>query len=125
MAGSIINLLYEEAQRIWRYRWLVVAVALALFTTAAAYIMRLPDIYEVSAQILVNKQTTLTAAAGDASLVGGEFGSPYVVQQHAAERPAICATSSLRLIPRPPAEFGFVRRNGVHPQPHPDRERWR
>jgi polysaccharide chain length determinant protein (PEP-CTERM system associated) len=81
MAGSIINLLYEEAQRIWRYRWLVVAVALALFTTAAAYIMRLPDIYEVSAQILVNKQTTVTAAAGDSSLVGGEFGSPYVVQR--------------------------------------------
>lgn len=81
MAGSIINLLYEEAQRIWRYRWLVVAVALALFTTAAAYIMRLPDVYEVSAQILVNKQTTVSAAAGDASLVGGEFGSPYVVQR--------------------------------------------
>lgn len=81
MAGSIINLLYEEAQRIWRYRWLVVAVALALFTTAAAYIMRLPDVYDVSAQILVNKQTTVTAAAGDASLVGGEFGSPYVVQR--------------------------------------------
>lgn len=81
MAGSIINLLYEEAQRIWRYRWLVVAVALALFTTAAAYIMRLPDVYEVSAQILVNKETTVTAAASDVSLVGSQFGSPYVVQQ--------------------------------------------
>ena len=81
MAGSIINLLYEEAQRIWRYRWLVVAVALALFTTAAAYIMRLPDVYEAGAQILVNKQTTVSAAASDVSLVGSEFGSPYVVQQ--------------------------------------------
>jgi polysaccharide chain length determinant protein (PEP-CTERM system associated) len=81
MAGSIINLLYEEAQRIWRYRWLVVAVALALFTTAAAYIMRLPDVYEAGAQILVNKQTTVSAAANDVSLVGSEFGSPYVVQQ--------------------------------------------
>jgi polysaccharide chain length determinant protein (PEP-CTERM system associated) len=81
MAGSIITLLYEEAQRIWRYRWLVVAVALALFTTAAAYIMRLPDVYEVSAQILVNKQTTVSAAAGDVSLVGSEFGSPHVVHR--------------------------------------------
>jgi polysaccharide chain length determinant protein (PEP-CTERM system associated) len=81
MAGSIINLLYEEAQRIWRYRWLVVAVALALFTTAAAYIMRLPDVYEAWAQVLVNKQTTVSAAASDVSLVGSEFGSPYVVQQ--------------------------------------------
>lgn len=81
MAGSIINLLYEEAQRIWRYRWLVVAVALALFTTAAAYIMRLPDVYEVSAQILVNKETTVTAATSEVSLVGSQFGSPYVVQR--------------------------------------------
>lgn len=81
MAGSIINLLYEEAQRIWRYRWLVVAVALALFTTAAAYIMRLPNVYEAGAQILVNKQTTVSAAASEVSLVGSEFGSPYVVQQ--------------------------------------------
>lgn len=81
MAGSIINLLYEEAQRIWRYRWLVVAVALALFTTAAAYIMRLPDIYEVSAQILVNKETTVSAATSEVSLVGSQFGSPYVVQR--------------------------------------------
>lgn len=81
MAGSIINLLYEEAQRVWRYRWLVVAVALALFTTAAAYIMRLPSVYEAGAQILVNKQTTVTQAASDVSLVGSEFGSPYVVQQ--------------------------------------------
>lgn len=81
MAGSIINLLYEEAQRIWRYRWLVVAVALALFTTAAAYIMRLPNVYEAGAQILVNKQTTVSTAASDVSLVGSEFGSPYVVQQ--------------------------------------------
>src|ERR1700744_1863471 len=81
MAGSIFNVLLDELQRIWRYRWLVIGVAGVLFCAAAAYILRMPNIYESSAQVLVNKETPISTAAHGVSLVGENFGSGYVVQK--------------------------------------------
>jgi uncharacterized protein involved in exopolysaccharide biosynthesis len=77
----MFTILFDEMQRIWRYRWLVTAVAALLFAGAAAYIMRLPKIYDSSAQIFVNKETPVSAAAHGVSLVGDNFGSAYVVQR--------------------------------------------
>lgn len=81
MAGSIFNVLLDELQRIWRYRWLVIGVAALLFCAGAAYILRMPNIYEASAQVLVNKETPTSTAAHGVSLVGENFGSGYVVQK--------------------------------------------
>ena len=81
MAGSIFNILFDELQRIWRYRWLVIGIAALLFTAAAAYIVRIPNVYEASAQLFVNKETPVSAAAHGVSLVGENFGSSYVVQK--------------------------------------------
>lgn len=81
MVGALITLLHDEAQRIWCYRWLVLATTLALFTAAAAYIVRMPDVYDAWGQIYVNKQTPLAAAAEGVSLVGENYGSPYVVEK--------------------------------------------
>jgi len=77
----MFTILFDEMQRIWRYRWLVTAVAALLFAGAALYIMRLPKIYDSSAQIFVNKETPVSAAAHGVSLVGDNFGSAYVVQK--------------------------------------------
>ena len=45
MAGSILGLLYDQARRIWFYRWLIVLVAVPLFAGAAFFIMRMPKVY--------------------------------------------------------------------------------
>lgn len=81
MAGSIFSLLFDEARRIWYYRWLIVAVAVIVLVPAAMFIMRMPKVYEASAQIFVDKETASAAAAQGVSLVGGAFGSGYVVQK--------------------------------------------
>ena len=81
MAGNIFSALFDELQRIWRYRWLALTIAVVLFIAAAAYIMRLPPVYEASAQVYVSKETTIAAAANGISLVGENFGSAYVVQK--------------------------------------------
>lgn len=81
MTGSIFGLLYDQARRIWYYRWLVIAVTVIVFTSAAAIIVRLPKVYESSAQIFVDKEPPVAAATQGVSLVGGSFGSGYVVQK--------------------------------------------
>jgi uncharacterized protein involved in exopolysaccharide biosynthesis len=81
MAGSILGLLYDQARRIWFYRWLIVLVAVPLFAGAAFFIMRMPKIYEAYAQVFVDRETATAAAAEHVSLVGGNFGSGYVIQK--------------------------------------------
>jgi polysaccharide chain length determinant protein (PEP-CTERM system associated) len=81
MAGNIFNALFDELQRIWRYRWLALTIAAVLFAGAAVYIMRLSPVYEASAQVYVSKETPIAAAAHGMSLVGENFGSAYVVQK--------------------------------------------
>ncbi len=79
MAGSIFGLLYDQIRRIWFYRWLIVLVAVPLFAGAAFFIMRMPKIYEAYAQVFVDRETATAAAAEHVSLVGGNFGSGYVI----------------------------------------------
>jgi hypothetical protein len=81
MVGALLTLLHDEIRRIWCYRWLVALTALLLFAGAAAYIMRMPDVYNAWGQVFVNRQTPLAAAAEGVSLVGESYGSPYVVQK--------------------------------------------
>ncbi|MES2293505.1 MAG: hypothetical protein V4527_09445 [Pseudomonadota bacterium] len=81
MVGTVLSLLYDEVVRIWCYRWTALFTAIILFIAGAAYIVRMPDVYDSWAQIYVSKQTPLTAAAQNVSLVGDGYGSTYVVQK--------------------------------------------
>jgi polysaccharide chain length determinant protein (PEP-CTERM system associated) len=81
MAGNMFNVLFDELLRIWQYRWLILGAAALIFCSAALYILRMPNIYEASAQIYVNKETPVSTAAHGISLVGDNFGSAYVVQK--------------------------------------------
>jgi polysaccharide chain length determinant protein (PEP-CTERM system associated) len=77
----MFTIFFDELQRIWRYRWLVIGVAAVLLLGATMYIMRMPNIYDATAQVFVNKETPVSAAAHGVSLVGDNFGSAYVVQK--------------------------------------------
>jgi polysaccharide chain length determinant protein (PEP-CTERM system associated) len=81
MVGIVITLLYDEARRIWCYRWLVTVTTAIIFCAAALYILHMPNVYDAWTQIYVNKQTPLTAATQGVSLVGDNYGSTYVVQK--------------------------------------------
>ena len=81
MVGTALNLMYDELVRIWCYRWTATITAVILFIAGAAYVMQMPNIYDAWAQIYVNKQTPLAAAAQNVSLVGEGYGSTYVVQK--------------------------------------------
>ena len=81
MIGALIALLYDEARRIWCYKWLALTTAICIFAVAAAYVMRMPSVYDAWGQIFVNKQTPVAAAASGVSLVGDGYGSPYFVQK--------------------------------------------
>ena len=81
MVGTALNLMYDELVRIWCYRWTALITAVILFVAGATYVMQMPNIYDAWAQIYVNKQTPLAAAAQNVSLVGDGYGSTYVVQK--------------------------------------------
>ena len=81
MVGAVLSLLYDEMVRIWCYRWTAIITGTILFVLGAAYVMRMPNVYDAWAQIYISKQTPLTQAASNVSLVGNEYGSSYVVQK--------------------------------------------
>jgi uncharacterized protein involved in exopolysaccharide biosynthesis len=70
MVGAVLTLLYDEARRIWYYRWLVVATMTVIIAAAAIYVLFLPDVYDASAQIYVDKEATLASATQGVSLAG-------------------------------------------------------
>lgn len=79
MVGALIALIRDEARRIWCYKWLGLATSALIFCAGAVYVLRAPDVYDAWGQIFVNKQTPVAAAAEGVSLVGANYGSPYVV----------------------------------------------
>ena len=81
MLDPLFMLIKNESRRIWCYRWLVAATTVALWGGAATYVLRLPNVYDAWGQIYVSDQTPLAAPAEGMSLVGGGYGSPYVVQK--------------------------------------------
>jgi uncharacterized protein involved in exopolysaccharide biosynthesis len=81
MVGTVLSLLYDEMVRIWCYRWTAIITSAVLFLVGAAYVMRLPNVYDAWAQIYISKQSPLTQAASNVSLVGNEYGNSYVVQK--------------------------------------------
>lgn len=81
MVGTVLSLLYDELVRIWCYRWTAIIAGTVLFLLGAAVVMRMPNVYNSWAQIYVSKQTPITQAASNVSLVGSEYGSTYVVQK--------------------------------------------
>ncbi len=81
MVGAVLTLLYDELVRIWCYRWTAIIIGTVLFLLGAAYVMRMPNVYDSWAQIYISKQTPIAQAASGVSLVGQEYGSTYVVQK--------------------------------------------
>src|SRR5437870_4126200 len=81
MIGALIAQLFDEARRLWYYKWLGLAVGGLILVVVTVYTLRIPNVYEAWAQIYVNKQTPVAAAASGASLVGDGYGSPYVVEK--------------------------------------------
>lgn len=79
MVGTVLSLLYDELVRIWCYRWTAIATSAALLVVGAVFVLRMPNVYDSWAQIYVNKQTPLAAAAQNVSL--GEGSGTYVVQK--------------------------------------------
>ncbi len=80
MVGTVLSLLYDELVRIWCYRWTAIATGAVLLIAGAAYVLSLPNVYDSWAQIYINKQTSLAAAAQNVSL-GENNGTAYVVQK--------------------------------------------
>ncbi len=80
MVGTVLSLLYDELVRIWCYRWTAIATGAVLLLAGAAYALSLPDVYDSWAQIYINKQTPLAAAAQNVSL-GENNSTAYVVEK--------------------------------------------
>jgi uncharacterized protein involved in exopolysaccharide biosynthesis len=78
---SVLTLIYDEAKRIWQYRWLSLAVACAVFVAAALYIEQLPNVYYSWAQIFVSGKTTLSQLAEGVALKSDRESQVYLVQK--------------------------------------------
>lgn len=83
MPGAIIALIYDEARKIWCYRWLAVATSIILFLAAAAFILTRPNVYDAWGQIYVNKAPPVATAANGVQLVGDGYGSASVAARTA------------------------------------------
>lgn len=83
MPGAIIALIYDEARKIWCYRWLAVATSLVLFLAAAAFIYTRPNVYDAWGQIFVNKAPPVATAAAGVQLVGDGYGGAAVAARTA------------------------------------------
>jgi uncharacterized protein involved in exopolysaccharide biosynthesis len=81
MISALMTIINDEARRIWCYRVTALAVTAIVFCGATLYILRLPDLYDAWAQLYINKQTPVAAAAEGVSLRGDSYGSPYVIQK--------------------------------------------
>ena len=68
MVGTVLSLMYDELVRIWCYRWTAIAAGTILLIVGAVYVFNKPDVYDAWAQIYINKQTPLAAAAQNVSL---------------------------------------------------------
>ena len=81
MVGQLLTVIGDEARRIWYYRWIALFITAVIFVGGAIYVLRLPNVYDAWGQLYVNKETPVSVAAQGVSLVGDNFGSPYVVQR--------------------------------------------
>lgn len=78
---SILTLIYDEAKRIWQFRWLSLLAGCAVFVAAALYIERMPDIYYSWAQVFVTSQTTLSQIAEGVAVKGNRDSNVYLIQK--------------------------------------------
>lgn len=57
--NDLIEKLYDEARSAWRFRWIGMAVAVALAIAGWAVVFALPDRYEATASVFVDTRTAL------------------------------------------------------------------
>ena len=68
MIESIVSQIGIESRRIWCYRWLAAAVFVPTLAVGTAVVMRTPQTYQSTGQILVNQQSVLLSTAKDVAL---------------------------------------------------------
>ena len=79
MFGPLIALITDEVRRVWCHKWLALIIGVVIFCAGAAFVARMPPVYEAWAQIYVNRDTRIAAAAKGVSLVGDNTGSANLV----------------------------------------------
>jgi hypothetical protein len=68
MITTLLSLIYDEVRRIWYYRWTFAVTCTVILLASFLYVSRLPNVYDAWAQVLVSKDTPLTAATQAAGL---------------------------------------------------------
>lgn len=96
MIGALTATIFDEARRIWCYRWLALAVSVAVLGAGVSYVLRMHHVYDAWTQVFVSKQTPLTTATEGVSLVGDSYGSAYVVQKTLLNDDSLEAVVKLR-----------------------------
>ena len=81
MLGPIFTLIYDEARKVWCFRWLMVAISAAIFLVAAVIIFALPNSYKASGQLMISEGNTLTKAAEGVTLDGVNYADTDIVQK--------------------------------------------
>jgi polysaccharide chain length determinant protein (PEP-CTERM system associated) len=78
---SVLTVIYDEAKRIWQYRWLMLLVACGVFVAGALYIERMPDQYYSWAQVYVTNQTTLSQLSEGVAVKSNRDSQVYLVRK--------------------------------------------
>jgi polysaccharide chain length determinant protein (PEP-CTERM system associated) len=66
--NQTIEFLMDQLRGVWRFRWVVIAVAWGVCLIGWFAILFIPDKYQASARVFVDTQTTLSAATRDITL---------------------------------------------------------
>lgn len=81
MLGPIFTLIYDEARKVWCFRWLMITISATIFVVAAVIILALPNTYKASGQVMISEENTLTKAAEGVTLEGVNYADTDIVQK--------------------------------------------
>jgi uncharacterized protein involved in exopolysaccharide biosynthesis len=62
MIATLLSFFYDEARRLWYYKWTLAVTATLILVGSALYIARMPSVFDAWTQVLVNKETPLVLA---------------------------------------------------------------
>src|SRR4051812_35678766 len=68
MVGMMFGLIYDEARKIWCYRWLAVITTALIFSLAALKILSMSPVYDAWGQVFVNDKNPVAVATRGVSL---------------------------------------------------------
>ena len=62
MITTLLTIIYDEARRLWYYRWTLALTVAVILVASALYVLQLQNVYDAWAQVLISKDTPLTTA---------------------------------------------------------------